>query len=246
MTLANASGLASFSNAAISSNVGGRPVRSSEARRIRSRLEACFTGFSPSRSSLASTNLSMAVRAHLLSFTAGAAGSCNGRNDQNLRASGRMTYFPSALLAAVATTAFGHFAPAFTQASRSAICASFSLLPIGIFKFGSECLIAVMSRLFSGAPGVSAAPRFPPLASASALSSRSPPMADSVWQPKQLVANTGRTLLSKKSGESAVTPCAKTPAPNTAARTSGRPTIPCIQFLFARTKMKTVASLRHD
>jgi len=50
-----------------------------------------------------------------------------------------MTYFPAVepTEAAMGAAVFDQFAPAFTQAARSATSASFNLPPIGIFKSGS-------------------------------------------------------------------------------------------------------------
>ena len=61
----------SFWNASISSAVGGRPVRSSVARRISVRLSAARTGARPSCSRRASTKRSMSVFGHSPCDTAG-------------------------------------------------------------------------------------------------------------------------------------------------------------------------------
>src|SRR5205807_1135410 len=54
--------------------VGGKPVRSREARRISVRRSAGGEGFSPLASSFASTKASIGVFTHARSFTIGTAG----------------------------------------------------------------------------------------------------------------------------------------------------------------------------
>src|SRR5262245_10246492 len=58
---------------------------------------------------------------------------------------------------------------------------------------------ALMSRLRSGAPGMTAGPRSPPLSSAARESTRRPPLTFSPpWHLKHCCARTGRTFSSKK------------------------------------------------
>ena len=64
----------SFWKAEISSGVGGSPVKSRVARRIKSSLLANGTGFRACFSRFARKNLSIFVFAHFVSFTAGTAG----------------------------------------------------------------------------------------------------------------------------------------------------------------------------
>src|SRR3954471_23840955 len=88
MTLANASGAVSARNASTSSGVGGRPIRSSVARRISVRRSAGFTGSRPSRSRRARMKRSTSVFGHSAFFTDGAAGCASGWNDHHARCSG--------------------------------------------------------------------------------------------------------------------------------------------------------------
>src|SRR6185295_14072207 len=138
-------------------------------------------GFRFCFSRLLSTKRSMLVLDHLGSFTAGNAGAETGRKDQNCLRSGAITYFP-VVGTATDTVAFGHAAPALIHAVRSAISASLSFPPRGIFSSGSVCRTAVISRLLSGSPGLIAGPREPPFSIASALSRRRSPSCEVVWQ----------------------------------------------------------------
>src|SRR5207245_2781397 len=102
--------------------------------------------FNPCFSRFASTNLSTFVFDHFGSFTAGAVGVDSGSIDQNCFRCGVMRYF--APVAAVVGVDFGHAAPAFTQAARSATSESFSFPPKGICKSGLVWRTAVINRLF--------------------------------------------------------------------------------------------------
>src|SRR5579862_9111202 len=70
-TLANASGEVSARNASISCGVGGSPVKSKVARRIKVRLSAGGEGLSRLDSSLARMKLSIAALAQCLFLTLG-------------------------------------------------------------------------------------------------------------------------------------------------------------------------------
>ena len=111
-------------------------MRSSVARRIKSCLVAGGIGLRPCFSKFARTNLSILVLGHLGSFTAGAAGAESGSIDQNCLRSGVITYLALAFAKAMVGAAFGHTAPAFTQAARSATSESFNFPPRGICKSG--------------------------------------------------------------------------------------------------------------
>src|ERR1700759_1827874 len=90
-------------------------------------------------------------------------------------------------------------------------------LPIGICTL-PLCSTAWMSRLVSGAPGLTTGPSLPPFRTDSRLSKESPPLLfEALWQPSQLLRRMGLTLLVKKEtdcGENATFCCATaTPAP---------------------------------
>src|SRR6185503_16986105 len=108
----------------------------SVARRRRSLFDARRTGFSPSFSRRARTNLSIGVLDHFGSFGCGTGTVFRGWKDQKFLLSAEITYFPSGARAVV-TADLGHTAPALTQAARSAISESFSLPPMGILSSAS-------------------------------------------------------------------------------------------------------------
>ena len=92
-------------------------------------------GFSPSRSSRASTKRSIGLRAHFSLRTAGSAGRCGGRNAQ----------------------CRSHFAPCSIHLRMVAICASVSVVPACGRRHAGRRLAALMRanrRLFAGSPGV--------------------------------------------------------------------------------------------
>ena len=119
----------------ISVGVGGRPVRSNVTRRINVRLSAGPAGFNPSASSLARIKRSIGERHQSLARTFGNAGSWMTCSDQCLLRSFRSKAFCVMFLTFLSS---GHGAPILTQAARSAICASESLPPRGIFTSGSS------------------------------------------------------------------------------------------------------------
>ena len=147
-------------------------------RRIKVAASASGAGFSPFSSSFARMKRSASVRGHFESaefFTAGTGGFTTGSQHQcsALRFWRSKTFF----VATFAPASCGHGAPAFTQASMSAICCG------GSAFFGGICMseffqrMASTSRLFSGSPGLMAGPVSPPLIHASRLSSISPPLS---------------------------------------------------------------------
>src|SRR5580698_991973 len=106
----------------------------------------------------------MAVFDQRGSFTSGGVGVFSGSSDQSWRFSGAITYLAATgaagvtAAATVAGAVLGHTARAFIHASSDSISGSFNLPPIGILRFASVCLTAVISRLLSGSPGVIAGP----------------------------------------------------------------------------------------
>ena len=83
----------------------------------------------------------------------------------------RPNYVTSGLRGTFST---GQMAPSFTQAVRSVICASVRWPFLGIL-ISVVWRMAVIIMLFSGAPGTTAGPDFPPFSSPSSESRRNPP-----------------------------------------------------------------------
>ena len=91
--MANASGDSSARNASTSSGVGGSPVRSNVARRIRTRLSAGRAGFRPSLLERGKDeSVDRVPRPARHRRTCGTLGLRTGWNAQNARCSGVMTY----------------------------------------------------------------------------------------------------------------------------------------------------------
>ena len=79
MSFSYASADLSFTKASVSAGVGGRPVKSYVARRIKVNLSAAGAGERPLDSSLARMKASMGLRTHLRFLTRGVSGAA-GRN----------------------------------------------------------------------------------------------------------------------------------------------------------------------
>ena len=113
-------------------------------------------------------NASTGFAPHALPFgsrlTDGTEGRTTGRKDQNSRA------------LVVAAPVRGSGAPIFTHASRSATAAAGSFCS-GMRSDSSACRTALISRLFSGSPGITAGPDEPPLSTPSRVSSRNSPLS---------------------------------------------------------------------
>src|SRR5690349_6849199 len=110
MTLAKAPGDRSASKAAISSGVGGRPIKSNVARRMSVRRSGAGDGARPFASNRARINRSIEVRGQLPFLTCGGAGFLTGRKAQ--------CFFQALPVAPVVGTDLvsGQGAPIFTQA----------------------------------------------------------------------------------------------------------------------------------
>ena len=119
----------SFRNASTSSGVGGRPVRSSDTRRISVARSASGDGERPSFSSRARTNASMGCTLAFGSRLTGGVGRLMGWNDQWFD-------LPSSPRTAIAPP---HFAPWSIHARKVPISASVSrpFSPGGICGYGS-------------------------------------------------------------------------------------------------------------
>ena len=127
-----------------------------------------------------------------LAQPAGSSGGDTGSSGSNAQC-----FLPT--ISGAAEVDFGHFAPADTQAARSARTGSGKNFPGGISSDSSSCRIAWMSRLLSASPSTIAGPLSPPLTMASRESRRSPPLAfPGPWHLTHVPASTGRTFNSKK------------------------------------------------
>jgi hypothetical protein len=192
--LAKAWGDLSFSKASISAAVGGRPVRSRVARRRRVRRLAGAVGFRFLASRAERMKASMGVLTQALFLTAGGAGLATGWKAHHWRCSAVTEYCLLGL-----TALSGQAAPAAIQVLRVAMEASSSLPEGGIFRLACWWVMAWTRRLFSGSEGTRAGPDLPPLRRSSRENMARPPSFVCVWQEKQFLARTGRTLDSKNS-----------------------------------------------
>src|SRR4051794_13433280 len=132
-----ASGRLSWIKAATSAGVGGSPVRSSDTRRSRVVFDASGEGLIFSESSRARMKLSIGLRAHAVSWTAGGAGRRIGWKDQ----------WRAGFAAA------DHGAPASIQPRIFAISAEVSGAPTGGITFFSAPETMRTSLLASLLPG---------------------------------------------------------------------------------------------
>ena len=150
-----------FSNFAIASGVGGSPIKSKYARRIKVRPPAGPAGWRPLDSSFARMKLSSPLAGQSACFTFGGVSFLTGCHAQCLAL--RSARLNSSVAALPATTSFGQGMPRFTHSVRSAIASAGSLPPGGISRSTLLYSTASTSRLVSGFPGIAAAPLSPPL-----------------------------------------------------------------------------------
>src|SRR5437867_12351682 len=115
-------------------------------------------------------NASIGDLIHERPLTLGSGGSRTGWKDQKALCSGDMTY-SSEELAADTPNGSPQTAPFLTQLSKMEISSLVSFPGGGISSRGSMWLTALMRRLRSGSPGMTAGPFFPPFNTFSRVSS---------------------------------------------------------------------------
>ena len=157
--------------------MGGSPVKSNVARRIRVRRSAGGAGGSPFASSFARRKRSIGLRTCDGFRVIGTAGSRTGWNaqwsDRIGPARGRAT-------TAVSAFSSGSGAPRFTHSSSNATSDCGSLLSGGIFD-SPAYFTDWTRRLPFGLPDTTTGPLSPPLRMPSRVSRSSPPFTFSAW-----------------------------------------------------------------